>query len=157
MSETAELGPTTIPSSRPTATAIPAPAFTILRPTDLPEQLTERQQFVASDVAGVGPGVILGFSRPNDSPQSTLLLREIPRAAAPTISDPQAVHEMIGGRDATIVKRGDDWVTLAWVQGDVFLTLTNPYGVPPTISPFGPSSHPRFTPDQLRQIVASVR
>lgn len=157
MSETADLGTTTIPPSRPTATAIPAPAFTILRPTSLPEQLTERQQFVASDVAGVGPGVLLAFSRPNDPPQSALLLREVPRAAATAISDPQAVHELIGGRDVTIVKRGDDWVTLAWVQGDAFLRLTNPYAVPPTTSPFGPSSHPRFTPDQLRQIVASVR
>lgn len=157
MSVTADLGTTTIPSSRPTATAIPAPAFTILRPTYLPEPLTERQQFVASDVAGMGPGVVLGFSRPNDSPQSALLLREVPKAAATAISDPQAVHETIGGRDVTIVKRGDDWVTLAWVQGEVFLTLTNPYTVPPTTSPFGPSSHPRFTPDQLRQIVASVR
>ncbi|MGI8689548.1 MAG: hypothetical protein ACR2M3_13320 [Thermomicrobiales bacterium] len=42
MSETAESGPTTIPPSRPTATAIPAPAFTILRPTDLPEQYMRR-------------------------------------------------------------------------------------------------------------------
>ncbi|MGI8689547.1 MAG: hypothetical protein ACR2M3_13315 [Thermomicrobiales bacterium] len=57
----------------------------------------------------------------------------------------------------TIVKRGDDWVTLAWAQGEIFLTLTNPYDVPPTTNSFGPSSHPRFRPDQLRQIVASVR
>jgi hypothetical protein len=76
---------------------------------------------------------------------------------ASAISDPQAVHETIEGHDVTIVKRGDDWVTLAWVQGDVFLRLTNPYALSPTTSPFGPSSHPHFTPDQLRQIVASVR
>ncbi len=62
-------------------------------------------------------GVLLGTSRPNDPPQSALSLREVPKMAATIISDPQAVQETIGGRDATIVKRGDDWVTLAWVQG----------------------------------------
>lgn len=73
------------------------------------------------------------------------------------VSDPKAIDETIAGRDVTVVKRGDDWVTLSWTQGDIFLTLTSPYDVLPTIGPFGPSSHPRFTPDQLRRIVASVR
>lgn len=146
LSKTADLGATQQPTARPTPTAIPAPPFTILRPAWLPEPLTVREQPIPGPQPGIGAGVILGFDPHPDTPpsQALMTLREAPKAATPAVAtpDPQAAQEMIGGHDVTIVRRGDAWVSLSWVQGDVALTLTNPA---------------RYTPDQLRQIVASVR
>jgi len=145
LSKTADLGATQRPTARPTPTAIPAPPFTILRPAWLPEPLTVREQPILGSQPGTGAGVILGFDpHPDTLPSQALMtLRETPKAATLAVAtpDPQAAHEMIGGHDVTIVRRGEEWVTLSWVQGDVALTLTNPA---------------RYTPDQLRQIVASV-
>ncbi len=146
LSKTADLGATQRPTARPTPTAIPAPPFTILRPAWLPEPLTVREQPIPGPQPSDGAGVILGFDPHPDTPpsQALMTLRETPKAATPAVAtpDPQAAHEMIGGHDVTIVRRGEEWITLSWVQGDVALTLTNPA---------------RYTPDQLRRIVASVQ
>jgi len=146
LSKTADLGATQRPSARPMPTAIPAPPFTILRPMWLPEPLTVREQPIPGPQPSDGAGVILGFDpHPDTLPSQVLMtLRETPKAAssAVAIPDPQVAQEMIGGHDVTIVRRGDTWVSLSWAQGDVALTLTNPA---------------RYTPDQLRRIVASVQ
>ena len=138
--------------AKPTPTVLPAPSFTALRPTWLPEQMKVVDQ-LQPDWTGRGTEVVIGFDpRPEDQkPHGVLLLSEIRKESAPPPApkpDPGEIHETIAGRDVTIIMRGNDWITLSWVQGDVALTLTNPYD---------PPGHPRYTPEQLTRIVESVR
>ena len=81
-----------------------------------------------------------------------LTLREIPAAAASlgAADDPQATRETIGGRDVTIIRRGNGCVSAEWVQDGVALTLTNPYDPP------GEPGEVRYTCDQLRRIIESI-
>lgn len=151
MSPTADLGQTVLPPGRPTPTPVPAPTFTALRPAWLPERMTSREQY-QPDPTGKGTEVVIGFDpRPEDQkPHGLLMLTEMSYAAAPGGGepDPEETHETIGGRDVRVISRGENWITLTWTQGDVALTLTNPYD---------PPGHPRYTPDQLRRIVESIR
>lgn len=62
--------------------------------------------------------------------------------------DPQASQETIGGYDVTIIRRGQNCITLEWQVGELDLTLSNPYD---------PPGHPRYSCDQLRRIVESIR
>lgn len=137
--------------SRSTPTAVPAPKFTVLRPAWLPEQMAVREQY-QPDPTGEGSQIEIGFDpRPEDQkPHGVLTLTEMARGAAGDrkITDPEAITENIGGRDVTIIMRGEDWITLLWEQGGVALMLTNPYD---------PPGHPRYTPDQLRKVVESIR
>lgn len=153
MSKTADLGRTEAPPARPIPTPVPPPAFAILRPTWLPEPMTVRQQEVPNP-NGPGSGVVLTFDpRPGDPPHAVLTLREFPKgqAQAEPVEDPQATQEQLGGRQVTIVRRGGGCVAASWVQGDVALTLTNPYDPP------GPPGAVRYSCDQVRQIVGSIR
>lgn len=151
MSATASLGETELPITRPTPTPVPAPKFTILRPTWLPEPMTVREQYEAGPEA-YGSSVIIGFDpRPNDrEPHSVLLLTERPKAMVGSKGqpDPQEIHENIGGHEVTIIKRGDNCITYWWEVGEVALSLTNPYD---------PPGHPRYSCDELRRVVESIR
>ncbi len=151
MSPTAGLGQVEPPMGRPTPTPVPAPKFTVLRPTWLPEQMAVREQY-QPDPTGKGTEVVIGFDpRPEDSkPHGVLTLSEMSREAMPAGAkpDPEETRETIGGRDVRIISRGEGWITMTWVQGDLALTLTNPYD---------PPGHPRYSPDQLRRIVESIR
>lgn len=158
MSKTPDLGTVAIPATRPTPTPIPTPAYRILRPTWLPEPMTEREQ-IRSDSPGVGPLVELGFApRPNDKPHMLLTLSERPlpnnvgaAQATPATADPQGTHEIINGRDVTIIRRGQGCVTATWNQDGLSLTLTNPYDPP------GPPGAVRYSCEQFRKIIASIR
>ncbi len=93
----------------------------------------------------------LGFDpRPNDAPHDVLTLRETPKALIVPGGqpDPQTSTAQIGGKTVTMIKRGQDCITLTWDVGNLNLTLTNPYD---------PPGHPRYTCDQLRQVVESIR
>ena len=151
MSTTESLGQMEPPAARPTATPVPAPPFTVLRPTWLPEPMTVREQY-QPDPSGRGSMIVIGFDpRPNDQPHGILTLREMAKEAVPGSGgkpDPEETRETIGGRDVRIVSRGEHWITLTWVQDDLALTLTNPYD---------PPGQPRYTPDQLRRIVESIQ
>ena len=144
MSKTADLGKVEEPPARPTPTPLPPLQYKILRPAWLPEPMTVREQ-------RDGDVFTLGFDpRPNDAPHSVLMLTEMPkdmisRGGSP---DPQASQETIGGYDVTIVRRGQNCITLEWQVGELALTLTNPYD---------PPGHPRYSCDQLRKIVESIR
>jgi len=151
MSATADLGQVEPPPPRPTPTPVPAPKFTVLRPTWLPERMVIREQY-QPDPTGIGSQIVIGFDpRPEDTkPHDVLTLTEMAKDAAGDrrITDPEAIRENIGGRDVTVVMRGEDWISLYWEQGEVVLTLTNAYD---------PPGHPRYTPEQLRQIVESIQ
>ncbi|MGE5620056.1 MAG: LolA family protein [Sphingomonadaceae bacterium] len=151
MSPTAGQGRVEPVAGRPTPTPVPAPSFNVLRPTWLPEQMAVREQF-EPDPTGKGTQVVIGFDpRPEDpKPHSVLMLTEMSKEAMPSgvAPDPEETRETIGGRQVRVISRGEDWITLTWVQGDVALTLTNPYD---------PPGQPRYTPDQLRKIVESIR
>ncbi len=151
MSTTESLGQVEPPAARPTATPVPAPPFTVLRPTWLPEQMTLREQYEPGP-GGRGSMVVMGFDpRPNDQPHGILMLREMVKEAVPSSGgkpDPEETRETIGGKDVTIISRGEHWITLTWVQNGLALTLTNPYD---------PPGQPRYAPDQLRRIVESIR
>jgi hypothetical protein len=153
MSQTADVGQTEAPPARPTPTPVPAPGFAILRPTWLPEPMTVREQVVPNR-NGPGSGVKLTFDpRPGDKPHALLTLEEFPVAPdrpAPVLG-PQAGREQIGGREVTIGRRGEGCVTASWVQGEVALVLTNPYDPP------GPPGAVRYSCDQVRRIIESVR
>ena len=144
MSRTADLGKTEVSETRPTPTPLPTPSFTLLRPTWLPEPMTVREQID-------GQIVTLGFDpRPDDEPHSVLTLSEIPTAMISKggSPDPQASQETIGGYDVTIIRRGQNCITLEWEVGELHLTLSNPYD---------PPGYPRYSCDQLRKIVESIR
>ncbi|MDP3046604.1 MAG: hypothetical protein Q8O07_03920, partial [Chloroflexota bacterium] len=151
MSPTAGLGQVEPPMGRPTPTPVPAPKFTVLRPAWLPEQMVVREQY-QPDPTGKGTEIVIGFDpRSNDQPHAVLTLRERAKEAVPGSGgkpDPEETRETIGGRDVRIISRGEHWITLIWVQDDLALTLTNPYD---------PPGQPRYTPDQLRRIVESIR
>lgn len=148
MSQTADLGATALPAGRPEA-VVPAPRFTILRPTWLPEPMTVREQVLAGPPE-LGSSVILGFDpRPADPPHAVLTLHEMPGQQGPgAVGDPQAGWERIGGHEVNVVRRGEGCVTLQWTQGEVALTLTNAYDPPGQL---------RYTCEQMRRIVESVR
>lgn len=150
MSKTADLGEMERPTSRPTPTPLPPPQFRILRPTWLPEPMTVREE-VQPGLPEFGSMVIIGFDpRPDDEPHEVLTLTEMPKAMIGPGGqpDPQARQEKIGDYKVTIIYRGQNCITLEWEVGDVHLTLTNPYD---------PPGQPRYTCEQLRQIVASIR
>lgn len=144
MSKTADLGKVEEPPARPTPTPLPPLQYKILRPTWFPEPMTVREQ-------RDGDVLTLGFDpRPNDAPHSVLMLTEMPKAMISPGGkpDPQTTRERIGGYDVTIIKRGQNCITLDWEVGDLHLTLTNPYD---------PPGQPRYSCDQLRKIVESIR
>lgn len=143
MSKTAELGKVEEPGARPTPT-LPPLKFSVLRPTWLPETMTVREQ-------QEGETMVLAFDpRPNDPPHDVLTLREMPKAILSPGGqpDPQETHEQIGGQAVTVVRRGQNCITLTWSVGDLQLMLTNAYD---------PPGHPRYTCDQLYKIMGSVR
>ncbi len=88
------------PTSRPTPTSVPAPKFTVIRPTWLPEQMTVKEQY-QPDSTGKGSQIVIGFDpRPEDTkPHNVLMLAEMAREAAGdrNITDPEAIRENIGG------------------------------------------------------------
>ncbi|MBI2954940.1 MAG: zf-HC2 domain-containing protein [Chloroflexi bacterium] len=151
MSNIADLGRPETPAARPKPTPVPTPKFTILRPTWLPARMTVGEQYEPG-MPEHGSSVVLGFDpRPEDTqPHDVLTLREMPKAQVGRRGnpDPQETHETIGGRDVTIVHRGDNCIALSWMQGDVALTLTNPYD---------PPGQPKYSCDDLRKIVASIQ
>jgi hypothetical protein len=155
VSKTAEIGSVQPRTARPTPTSLPSPAFKVLRPGWLPEQAEVREH--VQDVPGQGTGVVLAFDpRPNDQPHDVLTLHEAPAPKeAPAqngpVNDPQATRETIGGRDVTIIRRGDGCVTALWTQVGVALTLINPYDPP------GLPGQVRYSCDQFKQIIESVR
>lgn len=144
MSKTANLGKVEPVLVRPTPTPLPPLSYKILRPTWLPEQMTVREQ-------RDGDTITLGFDpRPNDAPHNVLTLTEMPKSMISPSGkpDPQETREQIGGRTVTIIKRGQNCITLTWDVGELNLTLTNPYD---------PPGQPRYSCEQLRKIVESVQ
>ena len=152
MSSTAELGDTALPPVRPTPTAVPAPSFTILRPTFLPEKMTITETNVSSSTQS-GSGIEIHYDpHPDGTPHDTLTLTEFAGESSEiNIDDPQAVKQDIGARSVTIVKRGEGCVTYNWIQGGLSLVLTNAYDPP------GQPGQVRYTCDQMEQIVASIQ
>ncbi|MHB1161305.1 MAG: RNA polymerase sigma factor [Chloroflexota bacterium] len=146
-----DLGPLEPRAARPTPTPVPAPKFNALRPAWLPEQMAVREQY-EPDPTGKGSQLVIGFDpRPEDArPHDVLTLTEMSKGAMPSGArpDPEETRETMGGRDVRVTSRGENWITLTWVQGEVALTLTNPYD---------PPGQPRYTPEQLRKIVESIR
>jgi outer membrane lipoprotein-sorting protein len=125
-------------------TPTPQLSFDLLLPAWLPEEMT-------SSVQVDGKFVTLSFDpRPNDAPHSVLTLLEMPAALILPGGDPgpQATREHIGEYDVTIIWRGQDCITFEWNMGDLHLQLTNPYD---------PPGQPRYSCDQLRRIVESIR
>lgn len=137
------------PATAPTP--VPTPRFTILRPTWLPEPMTVREQFEAGPPE-FGSSVVMGFDpRPAGSaPHDVVTLRQMPRAQAgdPGTPDPQESVENIGGREVSVIRRGDACITFRWEQDDVVLTLTNAYD---------PPGQPRYSCDQMRRIIESIQ
>jgi len=153
MSKTADLSAVATPPARPTPTPIPSPALKVLRPSWLPEKMAvseERQP--APESAGVV--VTLRFDpRPNDKPHDVMTLTEMPKTmpspgGAP---DPQESHEQIGGRDVTIIRRGEGCVSFRWEQDGLVLSLTNPYDPP------GEPGEVRYSCEQMRKVIESVK
>lgn len=151
VSATGDLGETETPKARPTPTPVPAPNFTIKRPAWLPEPMTVREQYQAGP-AEFGSSVVLGFDpRPDDAqPHGVLTLMEVPKAQVgePGQPDPQETHETIGDRQVTIINRGENCITLTWEEDGVVFTLTNAYD---------PPGHPRYTCEELRKMIESIR
>lgn len=148
MSSTAELGKTEPPPARPTSTPVPAPAFTILRPTWLPEEMTTREEFVTGSRNGSGVQIFFD-PHPGGDPHDVLTLTQLPQTSGATdIQDPQAVKRTIGGHTVTIVKRGEDCISYFWTQDNVDLTLTNAYD---------PPGHVRYSCEQMDKIVESIK
>ena len=132
------------PAAPTTATPAPTPAFNVLRPGWFPEPMTLTEQ---TD----GQMVTLGFDpHPNDAPHAVVTLMEQPKASigAAGSPDPQARQEQIGGHAVTVIYRGENCTAFDWDQGDVHLTLTNAYDPPGQV---------RYTCEQMRQIIESVR
>lgn len=152
MSSTAELGPTEPPPARPTPTSVPAPSFTVLRPSFLPEEMTVTETNVPAPDGQVS-GIEIRFDpHPGGTPHDMLTVTEYPQETAETtIVDDQAITQEIGGRYVTIVKRGEGCVTYHWVQDGLALTLTNPYDPP------GAPGQVRYPCDQMERIVASFQ
>lgn len=152
MSSTAELGETENPLPLPTPTPLPAPSFTVLRPGYLPEKMTVTETKVAAPT-GQGAGVELRFDpRPDGAPHDVMTLTQYPIEFAETgVDDPQAITQAIGGRTVTVIKRGQGCVSYYWTQGNVALTLTNPYDPP------GEPGQVRFPCKQMEQVIASIQ
>lgn len=144
MSRTADLGEIEerMPLFTPTQAA--EMPFDLLLPAWLPEDATRSVQ-IDGEIA------TLGFDpHPDDAPHSVLTLTEMPAALIVSGGDPdpQAIREQIGEYDVTIIWRGQDCLTLEWDVGDLYLQLTNPYD---------PPGQPRYSCDQMRRIVESIR
>ncbi len=123
---------------------MPTPAFTVLRPSWLPEPMTVREQ-VNGDI------VLLGFDpQPDDGGGALLTLREVPLRIISEggSADPQATQERIGDHDVTVVHRGQSCITYTWDAGDLPLTLSNPY-----VS----TGEARYACEEMWLIVESVR
>jgi outer membrane lipoprotein-sorting protein len=145
LSSTADLDKTELPHHRPLPRPLPPPQFRVLRPTWLPEPVTVREEYIEG-ATGHGSGIVIGFDpRPGDRPHEVLRLREVPEADEPATD---GARERIAGRDVTVVRRGEDCVHFAWTEGDVRLTLSNPYD---------PPGHLRYSCQQLRRVVESIR
>src|SRR5581483_6634523 len=152
ISSTAELGKIGTPPAPPTPTVVPAPSFTILRPTFLPENMkTTETNIPTPDRKGAGVQLLFD-PHPNDPPHEVMTLTELPKEFAETdINDPQMIKQNIDGRAVTIIKRGKGCVTYSWVQGQVALTLTNPYDPP------GPPGAVRYSCEQMEKVIASIQ
>lgn len=132
------------PSAPTTATPNPTPAFSILRPSWLPEPMTVTEQVE-------GEMITLGFDpHPNDPPHPVVTLMERPKASisAGGSPDPQARQEQIAGYDVTVIYRGENCTMFDWDQGELHLTLSNTYDPPGQL---------RYTCEQMRQIIESIR
>jgi outer membrane lipoprotein-sorting protein len=132
------------PAAPTTATPIPTPAFNVLRPTWLPEPMTVTEQVD-------GQIITLGFDpHPADAPHMVMTLSEMPKSLITPggTPDPQAKQETIGGYDVTVIYRGKNCTMFDWDQGEVHLTLTNTYDPPGQV---------RYTCEQMRQIITSIR
>ncbi len=132
------------PSAPTTATPNPTPAFSILRPSWLPEPMTVTEQVE-------GETITLGFDpHPNDPPHAVVTLIEQPKASisAGGSPDPQARQEQIGGYEVTVIYRGQNCTMFDWDQGELHLTLSNAYDPPGQL---------RYTCEQMRQIIESIR
>ena len=151
MSDTAELGETQAPPAQPTPTNVPAPAFKILRPTWLPEEMKIIETNVPTP-NGQGTGIKIRFDpHPDDTPHDMLTLTEMPKEFFEAYDDPQMVKQNIGGRDVSIIKRGEGCVTYMWIQNELALTLTNPYDPP------GEPGQVRYTCEQMEKTIASIQ
>lgn len=151
MSSTAEVGATEPPPAQPTPTPVPVPSFAVLRPTFLPEKMTITEASVPAPSQN-GSGVEIRFDpHPDGTAHDVLTLTEFPRALAETeVSDPQAVNQNIGGRTVTVIKRGAGCVSYHWVQGELAVTLTNPYDPP------GEPGQVRYGCEVMELIIASI-
>lgn len=152
MSATAELGATQAPPAQPTQTPVPAPSFTILRPTWLPEKMTITERSVPTP-DGQGAGVEIRFDpHPDETPHEALTLTEFPQTTAQTFTaEPELTQKQIDGRDVNIIRRGTGCVTFYWIQDNVFLELRNPYDPP------GAPGQVRYSCDQMERIVSSIK
>ncbi len=152
MSPTADLGTTAPPPAQPTPTSVPAPAFAVVRPTWLPEEMSVTERNVPGP-SGTGAGVEIRFDpHPNDPPHDVMTLTEYPKELAPIdVNDPQMVKQDIGGREVTIVKRGQGCVSFYWIQGELSLKLTNPYDPP------GEPGQVRYSCDDMARLIASIQ
>lgn len=151
MSATADLGKVEPPPARPTATPIPPPSFTFLKPKWLPETMTVTE--VNSPAPNnTGSAVEIHFDpHPGGEPHDVLTLTEISGAPVEPINDAEAITKIIGDRKVTIIKRGEGCITYSWRQHDLSLTLTNPYDPP------GPPGQARYSCDQMDKIVESIQ
>jgi outer membrane lipoprotein-sorting protein len=144
MSRTGDLGEIVERSKITKPTQTSELLFDPLLPAWLPEEMSK-------DIRVDGEIITIGFDpRPDDAPHSVLTLVEMPTAlvmpgGAP---DPQETREQIGEYDVSIIWRGQDCITLEWNVDDLYLQLTNPYD---------PPGEPRYSCDQLRRIVGSIR
>jgi hypothetical protein len=93
----------------------------------------------------------MGFdSHPQDSPHDVMTLIQMPveMAGGGEVVDPQASLETVGDHDVTVIRRGDACTSFVWEQDGLQLTLTNAYDPPGEI---------RYTCDEMRQVIASIR
>ncbi len=136
--------------ARPFATPAP-PTFALLRPQWLPNLHMSVAQQDADSAPLPGGDIFLIFdNQPVDpQPHVPLVLHEIQRGVyAEGLPDARARQETAGGQAIWVSHDGDNCTQLSWTQNNVDLTLKNSYSL---------QAQPRYSCDQLRQIVAAVR
>ncbi len=128
----------------PSPTPMPTPTFRVLRPTWLPEPMTVHERVQ-------GNIVTLGFDpQPGDGLHDVLALYEMPLSltSGGGSDNLQATREQIGEYMVTVTRDERGCGFYAWDTAGLRLTLSNVYDL---------QGQPRYTCEQMRKIVESVR
>lgn len=145
--------PTSTPApALPPPTPMPTPTFRVLRPTWLPEPMTVHQEME-------GNTFTLGFEPQTDADlQGWLTLRQTPLELTSGDTRPaigrgivtnlQVTTDEIGGHTVTVTYAGEGCIIYTWDAAGLRLSLSNVYDL---------QGQPRYTCEQMRRIVESVR